>query len=240
MANYKLFNGVGARVSLPVGSTADVDLIFDMAQPAQRASIDLTQTPIRDYVKATIDDSGVYDTGTLITTTGNHYQEHPAFPVTTVVAKSTEQHGALYLEEAAFATRAAAAGGAGAWPDGYGYKSHGAYQFQAMVYEDTVPAPSQRRYHGFHAKVAKVVPPGGTVCELDVESFHATPTHMLTSTIERVTVDLADIEQCAPVLCALRPTVGSSGSIFLGLTFLAKTKTASGAILRGPKLPPQG
>nr|MBP6848178.1 hypothetical protein [Kofleriaceae bacterium] len=96
MANYKLFNGVGAAVTAPVGFTADVDLIFDMGQPPHRASIDLTQTPTRDYAKATIEDTGVYDTGKPITTTGNHYRGHPAFPVTTVVPGSTEQHGALY------------------------------------------------------------------------------------------------------------------------------------------------
>ncbi|MBK7078816.1 MAG: hypothetical protein IPH44_41790 [Myxococcales bacterium] len=237
MANYKLFNGVGAAVTAPVGFTADVDLIFDMGQPPHRASIDLTQTPTRDYAKATIEDTGVYDTGKPITTTGNHYREHPAFPVTTVVPGSTEQHGALYLEEAEFATRAAAAGGAGRWPDGYGYKSHGAYQFQAMVYDDKVRAPIQRRYHGFHARVVSVV---GTVYTLDVASFHKSTPTTLTTSFVRVDVDIDQLDQCTKDLCTLQPIAGSEGCIFLAIAFCAKTNAAGGAILRGPKLPPQG
>jgi hypothetical protein len=163
MANYKLFRCRRAATATSAHGGRRPDLRH--GPTADRASIDLTQTPTRDYAKATIEDTGVYDTGKPITTTGNHYREHPAFPVTTVVPGSTEQHGALYLEEAEFATRAAAAGGAGRWPDGYGYKSHGAYQFQAMVYDDKVRAPIQRRYHGFHARVVSVV---GTVYTLDV------------------------------------------------------------------------
>lgn len=236
MANYKLFNGVGVFVLQPVGFTADVDLIFDMGQPPRRASVDLTQTPARDYSKTTIEDTGVYDTGKPITTTGNHYHEHPALPVTTVVPGSTEQHGALYLEEAEFAIRATAAGGAGRWPDGYGYKSHGVYQFQAMVYDDKIRAPGQRRYHGFHARVVKVA---GTVYTLDVESFKTSSPTTLTTSPVRIDVDLDQRDQCTKDLCTLQPIGGAEGCIFLAVTFCARL-AATGTILRGPKLPPQG
>ncbi|MBK7197482.1 MAG: hypothetical protein IPH80_33960 [Myxococcales bacterium] len=148
MANYKLFNGVGAAVTAPVGFTADVDLIFDMGQPPHRASIDLTQTPTRDYAKATIEDTGVYDTGKPITTTGNHYKEHPAFPVTTVVPGSTEQHGALYLEEAEFATRCGVPAALGAGQMATATRAMAPINSRRWSTTTRSACRSTRRYHG--------------------------------------------------------------------------------------------
>ncbi len=234
MANYKLFNGVGAKVKWPTGTVAQVELVFDLARARYPASIDLAPTPPLDLAKATIDAPGVYDDGAAIVTTSNHYLESAAFPVTTVVPKTTAADGALYLDLAEFSRHRTAAGGGDAWPNGYGYSARCVEQFQSMVYEDN---GRQRRYHGFHATV---VDAKGTICTLAVESFYNSPTSILTATAETLVVDLADPAQVAPVLRGFPATAGASGAIFLGLAFCAKTKTASGAILRGPKLPPQG
>lgn len=231
MANYKLFNGVGAAVRNTAGTVADVELIFDFAQPRLATSIDLAPTPTRDFGKATIDDAGVYADGTPIVTTGNHYKEHPAFPVTTVVPLTTAPDGAVYLEAAEFAKFQAAAGAAGTtWPDGYGYKSQGPYQFQAMAYDDG------RRYHGFHARFVKAA---GTIYTLDVASFHASTPTQLAVTFTRVDVAIDQLDQCTTDLRTLQPAGGAEGCIFLALTFCAK-QAQNGTILRGPKLPPQG
>lgn len=238
MANYKLFNGVGALVLDNIAQPAAVEYVAGIrtvpSGPAWK--VDLDATPRHKASPVELDDVGVRRDGRLIKTISNHYKVPDAFPVTTVVAGGLEDRGAIYLSQAEFAKVRPQFDSNNVWPDGYGYKSKGIYQFQSMVLDDN---GTQRRYHGFHAKVATVADDGVT-CVLDVESFDASSAGVLTATTERVSVKLDDPDECTTELCQLRAVPGSEGCIFLDLAFCARTKTQTGAILRGPKLPPQG
>lgn len=238
MANYELFNGVGALVVDNTTKPAQIEYVATPQSAPSGASwkVDLDATPVHKANPVELDDVGVRKDGTLIKTTSNHYAVPDAFPVTTIVRGGLADRGAIYLAQTAFAKVQPQFDPTNTWPDGYGYKSEGVYQFQSMVLDDN---GRMRRYHGFHAKVAAVAADGVT-CELDVESFHATSSATLTVKTERISVKLDDPDQCTTELCQLQPVLGSEGCIFLSVTFCARTKTQTGMILRGPKLPPQG
>ncbi len=175
----------------------------------QTISIDLGQTPTKDFTKVEVDD---------FTSEGGLTSIGPKFP------GSRRMEGGVWLTGAK-AVQAKQRLGAGGYPP---IAETADYRWKSILTRDSAAgAPSFRRYMGFHAELLARDPSG--ICQFRVWSTSGDIA--LPGDGKLIHVHLGDVTRCWKPDSAAFANLGSAGALFLELDF------AIAGDLVAPKLP---